>query len=78
VKARAQLRALTVPAATAYVLITVLTLVFRSLSLVAGLLTEITEVLADAGDTARDSVRGPVLITSAAGPRPTAAYAAAA
>lgn len=73
---RRSLREMTVPAATAYVLLTVLTLALRSVSVVVGLVADVTERIADAGDTARAVARGPVLINAPsagfAGPRAAA------
>ncbi|HEX7662433.1 MAG TPA: hypothetical protein VF444_23460 [Pseudonocardiaceae bacterium] len=54
---------MSLPAAVAFVVISVLTLVFRLVSAVTGLVAEISERIADAGDTARATARGPVLIT---------------
>lgn len=64
---RRALSQMTVPVAIAFVLVTVLTLALRLLSAVTGLVAEISERLADAGDTARAAARGPVLITTARG-----------
>jgi hypothetical protein len=50
---RAELRDMPAPAAVAYVAITVLTLIAKTLGYVFGLLAEITERLADAGYVAR-------------------------
>jgi hypothetical protein len=57
---------MSIPALIAFVLVTVLTLTFRLVAAVTGLIAEISERLADAGDTARAAARGPVLITTAA------------
>lgn len=57
---------MTMPALIAFVLVTVLTLAFRLVAAVTGLIAEVSERLADAGDTARAAARGPVLITTAA------------
>ncbi|MFC3892105.1 hypothetical protein ACFOWZ_11520 [Lentzea rhizosphaerae] len=61
---RRTLRQMTVPAAIAYVVITVLTLLARVIGLVAALIADVTERLADAGDTACAVARGPVLVTT--------------
>ena len=65
--ARRTLRQMTVPAAIAYVLLTVLTLLARVVCLVAALVAEVAERLADAGSTACAVARGPVLVTSHTG-----------
>jgi hypothetical protein len=64
---RRALSQMSVPVAIAFVLVTVLTLVFRVVAAVTGLVAEISERLADAGDTARAVARGPVLVTTARG-----------
>jgi hypothetical protein len=55
---------MTLPALIAFVLVTVLTLAFRVLSAVTGLIAEVSERIADAGDTARAAARGPGVITT--------------
>ena len=50
------LRRLTLPAAVAYVLVTVLTLLARIVVFAAALVADVAERLADAGDTARLAV----------------------
>lgn len=62
---RRTLSDLSMPALIAFVIVTVLTLTFRLLSAVTGLIAEVSERIADAGDTARAAARGPVLITTA-------------
>jgi hypothetical protein len=62
---RRVLSQMSVPAAIAFVVVTVLTLVFRMLAAVTGLVAEVSERIAEAGDTARAAARGPVLITTA-------------
>lgn len=54
------LRRLTVPAAIALVLVTVLALLARVVALVAALVADVAERLADAGDHARHTVTAPV------------------
>lgn len=63
--ARRTLRQMTVPAAIAYVILTVLTLLARVVVLVAALVADVAERLADAGSTACAVARGPVLATTA-------------
>lgn len=53
---RTHLRQLTLPAAVAYVLVTVLTLLARIVVFAAALVADVAERLADAGDTARLAV----------------------
>lgn len=53
---RADLRLMPTPAAIVYVVITVLTLLAKTLGYVFGLLAEITERLADAGYVARTAL----------------------
>lgn len=53
---RNALRRLTLPAAVAYVLVTVLTLLARIVVFAAALVADVAERLADAGDTARLAV----------------------
>jgi hypothetical protein len=65
--ARRTLRQMTVPAAIAYVIMTVLTFVARAVVLVAALIADIAERLADAGDTARAAARGPVVVSTTGG-----------
>ncbi|WP_112262391.1 hypothetical protein [Lentzea terrae] len=55
---------MTVPAAIAYTLIFVLTLLARVVGMVAALVADVTERLADAGQTACAVARGPVLVTT--------------
>jgi hypothetical protein len=55
---------MSIPALIAFVIVTALTLTFRLLSAVTGLIAEVSERIADAGDTARTVVRGPVVITT--------------
>lgn len=55
---RNALRHLTLPAAIAYVIVTVLTLLARAVTWAFALLAEVAERLADAGDTARTVARG--------------------
>jgi hypothetical protein len=50
------LRRLTVPAAVALVLVTVLALLARVVAVVAALVADVAERLADAGDNARHAV----------------------
>jgi hypothetical protein len=73
---RRTLRQMTVPAAIAYVIVTVLTLLARVITLTFALVAEIAERVADAGDIARAAARGPVLITSTGGRASTAGGAA--
>ncbi|MFJ8966070.1 hypothetical protein ACIRG5_42440 [Lentzea sp. NPDC102401] len=54
------LRRLTVPAAVALVLVTVLALLARIVAVVAALVADVAERLADAGDQARRTVTTPV------------------
>lgn len=54
------LRRLTVPAAVALVLVTVLALLARVVALTAALVADLAERLADAGDNARRTVTAPV------------------
>lgn len=54
------LRRLTVPAAVALVLVTVLALLARVVALVAALVADVAERLADAGDNARRAATAPV------------------
>lgn len=63
---RNALRRLTFPAAVAYVLVTVLTLLARIVVFAAALVADVAERLADAGDTARLAVH-----TDQAAPVPT-------
>lgn len=63
---RRALSQMTVPVAIAFVVVTLLTLTFRMLSAVTGLVAEISERIADAGDTARAAARGATLVTTAA------------
>jgi len=62
---RRSLRQMTVPAAIAYVILTVLTLLARVVMFVAALVADVAERLADAGSTACAVARGPVLVTTA-------------
>lgn len=55
---RNALRRLTLPAAVAYVLVTVLTLLARAVVFAAALVADVAERLADAGDCARSAVHG--------------------
>ncbi|MCE7009337.1 hypothetical protein LWC34_41965 [Kibdelosporangium philippinense] len=58
---------MTVPAAIAYVLVTVLTLLARGVVLIAALIADVAERLADAGDTARAVARRPVVMSTTGG-----------
>jgi divalent metal cation (Fe/Co/Zn/Cd) transporter len=66
VTTRNVLRRLTLPAAVAYVLVTVLTLLARIVVFAAALVADVAERLADAGDCARLAVH-----TTSASPVPT-------
>jgi hypothetical protein len=63
---RRTLSQMSVPVLIAFVIVTVLTLTFRLLSALTGLIAEVSERVADAGDTARAAARGPILVTAAA------------
>jgi hypothetical protein len=64
---RRDLRAMTVPAAIAYVVITVLTLLAKTVSYAFALVAEVAERLADAGESARDAAHHtPVDLTPSA------------
>jgi hypothetical protein len=63
---RRALSQMSVPAAIAFVVVTLLTLAFRVLATVTGLVAEISERIADAGDTARAAARGATLISTMA------------
>ncbi len=52
---RRDLRDMTAPAAVAYVLITVLTLLAKTVAYAFALVAEVAERVADAGETARDA-----------------------
>lgn len=66
-RVRRTLRQMTVPAAIAYVLVTVLTLLARGVVLIAALIADVAERLADAGDIARAAARGPVVMNPTGG-----------
>jgi hypothetical protein len=55
---------MSVPAAIAYATMTVLTLLFRLVSAVTGLVAEVSERIADAGDSARAAARGTAIVTT--------------
>lgn len=80
-RARRELREMSIPAAIAYVLFRVLSLVFRIVAVLGGLVAEISERVADAGDVACAAARGPVVVASTRprstrpSTRPTAAAA---
>lgn len=61
--ARGTLRRMPVPAAVAYVLVTVLTLLAQGATWMFALLAEISDRLADAGESARLTARGAVVVT---------------
>jgi hypothetical protein len=56
---------MTVPAAIAYVLVTLLTFTLRMVTFAAALIADVAERIADAGDIARAAARTPVLVTTA-------------
>jgi hypothetical protein len=60
---RRSLRDLSAPAAIAYVLLVALSLLARVAALSLGLVAELVERLADAGDVACAAARGPVVMT---------------
>jgi hypothetical protein len=64
---RRVLAQMSTPALIAFALVSTLTLVCRLLSVVAGLIAEISERLADAGDSARAAARSGMVITTVTG-----------
>lgn len=61
---RTQLRPMSLAAAVAYVIVTVLALLARIVVAVACLVADVAERLADAGDSACAAARAPVVVTT--------------